>query len=231
MSTFTLAGYRELINTLRGRGYTVRGFADAEPAASHLILRHDIDVGLGPAVAMAEVEAEMGITAAYFVMLRNPLYNPFAEREHLLRLCGFGHEVGLHFDAALYDDLEAAAARECHMLEEILEASVSTISFHRPTPALRNNPTDLAGRRHTYQPRLFSEMGYCSDSRGGWHHGEPLAHEAVAAGCALQLLTHPVWWSGAGERVTERLDGIVEARADAFRRHLKGEIETYRREQ
>jgi hypothetical protein len=229
MSDFTLANYRNLVDALRERGYAVRSFADAEPAAQHLILRHDIDVDLDPAVAMAEAEAEMGVAAAYFVMLRNPLYNPFAERERLMRLLALGHEVGLHLDAALYNDVEPAAVRECGMLEEILGAPVSTISFHRPAEVLRDNPAELAGRRHTYQPRVFSRMGYCSDSRGAWRHGHPLEHEAVAVGRALQLLTHPVWWSGAGERVTERLDAIIDARAEAFRHHLEGQIETYRR--
>ncbi len=229
MSDFTLANYRNLVDALRERGYAVRSFADAEPAAQHLILRHDIDVDLDPAVAMAEAEAEMGVAAAYFVMLRNPLYNPFAERERLMRLLALGHEVGLHLDAALYNDVETAALRECDMLEEILGAPVSTISFHRPAEVLRDNPAELAGRRHTYQPRVFSRMGYCSDSRGAWRHGHPLEHEAVAVGRALQLLTHPVWWSGAGERVTERLDAIIDARAEAFRHHLEGQIETYRR--
>ena len=98
------------------------------------------------------------------------------------------------------------------------------------SPALRDNPAALAGRRHAYQPRTFSEMGYCSDSRGGWHHGHPLEHEAVVAGRALQLLTHPVWWSGPGAGVTGRLDAVIDARAEAFRRHLQGQIETYRRD-
>ncbi len=229
MSEFTLAGYAALVKALLARGYEVRGFADAEPAARHLILRHDIDVDLAPALAMAETEAEMGVAATYFVMLRNPLYNPFAERERLVRLRALGHEVGLHFDAALYDDLAAAAARECRMLEDILDAPVEIISFHRPAAALQGEPGGLAGRRHTYQPRLFRDMGYCSDSRGAWHHGHPLEHEAVAAGRALQLLTHPVWWAAAGTDVTTRIDSIINARAEAFRGHLEGQIETYRR--
>jgi len=207
----------------------VCGFADAEPAAQHLILRHDIDVALAPAVAMAEEEAEMGVAASYFVMLRNPLYNPFAEAEAILRLRALGHDVGLHFDAALYDDLTSAAARECGLLEDILQAPVATISFHRPAPALRDRPDNLAGRRHTYQPRVFSEMGYCSDSRGGWHHGHPLDQAAVAAERALQLLTHPVWWMDGGKRVTDRLDAIIDDRAEASRRYLEDQIETYRR--
>ena len=229
-SGFSLVQYRTLLSELQTRGYAVRSFAEAEPTLPHLILRHDIDVALEPAVAMAEEEAALGVSASYFVMLSNPLYNPIAEQAMLLRLRQLGHEVGLHFDAALYDGLEAAAARECRILEDILQTPVATISFHRPAPALRDNPAKLAGRRHTYQPRVFSEMGYCSDSRGGWYHGHPLEHDAVAAGRALQLLTHPVWWTGAGEQVTQRLDGIIDARAEAFRHHLASQIETYRRE-
>jgi hypothetical protein len=64
-------------------------------------------------------------------------------------------------------------------------------------------------------------MGYCSDSRGGWHHGEPLVHEAVAAGRALQLLTHPIWWDAdAEENPVSRLDRFMAARYD----HLEDEL-------
>lgn len=198
---FTLAGYRDLLEAFLERAYGVRSFADAEPSAPHLILRHDLDMSLEAALPIAEIEAELGVSSCYFVLLRTEMYNPFSAAgigalEHLHAL---GHEIGLHLDASLYgtgrEALERAAAKECAAFEEILATDVRTISFHRPPPELLDFVGTLAGRRHAYEPRFFSEIGYCSDSRGDWHHGHPLEHAAVAEGRALQLLTHPIWWA------------------------------------
>lgn len=214
------ASYADLIRTLTARGYAVRGFADAEPSARHLILRHDIDMSLEAALPIAEAEAEAGAAAVYFVLLRSTLYNPFTPENEaaLARIHALGHEIGLHFDAALYDagNLDAAAGRECAQLEGLLGRAVQTISFHRPHPSLLGRAAPLAGRCHAYQPRFFHDMGYCSDSRGAWHHGHPLDHPAIAEGRALQLLTHPIWWQDPPALPAPRLDALLRTKVDAL---------------
>lgn len=221
---FTTAAYAALVRAFLDRGYAVRGFADADPHARHLILRHDIDMSLEAAVPIAEAEAALGVTSIYFVLVRSELYNPFAPNSAaaLSRIGSLGHEIGLHFDAAPYTEatLEDAAARECAMLEAFMERPVHTISFHRPHAALLGREGLLAGRRHAYEPRFFRDMGYCSDSRGAWRHGHPLAHEAVSAGRALQLLTHPIWWQDPLASPVARLDKLLDARMHALDRAL-----------
>lgn len=214
---FTRAGYGALLDRFRELGYAAVSYAAADPTAHHLILRHDIDMSIQAALPLAEVEAERGMQAHYFVLLRTEMYNPWsaAGRRDLLRLAAFGHEVGLHFDASLYPDddaaVDAAVAHECATLEALLDGKVALVSFHRPVRHLQGREGMVGGRRHAYEPRFFSEMGYCSDSRGGWHHGHPLDHPAVKSGHALQLLTHPIWWSGEAE------DSVVVT-LDRFRR-------------
>ncbi|MGE4218185.1 MAG: hypothetical protein AB7G39_01960 [Alphaproteobacteria bacterium] len=188
------------MTALQERGYTVRSYADADPAARHLILRHDVDMSLAAALAMAETEHRLGVRAIYFVLLRSELYNPLSAQgtAAIRRLIDMGHGLGLHLDASLYaddaDQLETAARAEIDALEAVAATPVDAISFHRPAKALLGLARTLAGRPHAYHPRFFSEMGYCSDSRGAWHHGHPLDHPAVQEGRALQLLTHPIWW-------------------------------------
>ena len=228
---FSAAGYRALVRALLARGYTVHGFAEAEPAARHLILRHDIDMSIEAATLIAETEAELGVAAIYFVLVRSELYNPFAPSglEALARIAALGHEIGLHFDAALYSEtaLEEAAARECAVLEAFTQRPVRTISFHRPHSSLLGRAGALAGRRHAYEPRFFSDMGYSSDSRGGWRHGHPLTHDAVTAGRALQLLTHPIWWQGPPAPPDVRLDDLLDARLDALDRALAANCDVH----
>jgi hypothetical protein len=231
---FSPPSYRALIDTFRARDYELRDFFSVEPGSRHLILRHDIDVSLDAALELAELEAVLGARASYFVLLRCELYNPFGAvgRSQLRRLRALGHEVGLHFDAALVEGgveaFDIAATEECAMLEGLIGAPVRVISFHRPAPALLGLERALAGRAHAYEPRFFRAIGYCSDSRGAFHHGHPLDHPAVAAGRALQLLTHPIWWCGPkGRDVTERLDRFVAERATRLRASLATMIESY----
>lgn len=213
MTEFSLAGYGALLSEFLDRGYGIRTFENADPEAAHLILRHDIDLSLEAAVPVAEIEAAAGHSATYFVLLRGDFYNPLSGSgmKILRRLIELGHEIGLHLDPSLYADedaaLDAAAESECAVLESALDRPVGTISFHRPAGRLQGFAGRLGGRRHAYEPRYFSEMGYCSDSRGAWRHGPPLEHTAVAAGRALQLLTHPIWWQRLeGESVQQTLE-------------------------
>lgn len=231
---FTTAGYAALLTAFRERGYEARGYDAAEPHRRHLILRHDLDMSIEAALPIAAIEAEARVKATYFVLLRSEMYNvqSAASVRALASIAGQGHDIGLHHDASLYADdddaLQQAAAAECAMLELVLQRPITMISFHRPAPRLQGYAGRLAGRRHAYEPRFFSDMGYCSDSRGAWHHGHPLDHPAVAAGHALQLLTHPIWWQdAAASPVQEKLDRFAHARYLMLRAELGRNCQTY----
>lgn len=216
MTDFSPIGYAGLLAAFRAQGYAAVDFAAVDPGARHLVLRHDIDVWPGYALPLAEAEAAAGMPAHYFVLVGSDLYNPAAQphRSLLRRLIALGHRVGLHFDITVHGadaDLDVAAASECRWLEDIAGAAVTMISFHRPAKEWLGNPRTLASRPHTYQPEYFRTIGYCSDSRGAWQSGHPLETEAVRRGRALQLLTHPVWWQGAGG-VVASLDAYLARR-------------------
>lgn len=215
-------------------GYGVVDYVDADPQRPHLILRHDVDVSLEHALAMARCEADLSLRSTYFVLLRSPLYNPMDGRsEAILReIQALGHAVGLHFDATLYPDadiLSSAVEKECAILESLIDAPVSVVSFHRPARHLFDYKDTLGGRIHAYQPRYFTEMGYCSDSRGAWYHGAPLDHPVIAAKKAMQLVTHPIWWDATpGHTVQQKLTQLVARRDRAYREALAENITPYR---
>jgi len=215
---FTPAGYHKLISAILAKGYEIRSFADVQAARPDLILRHDIDQSLNAAARLAALEAEEGWRASYFVLMRSELYNPFSSAavQALEKISAAGHEIGLHLDAALYGNdaeaIEKAARRECAMLESITGQKIATISLHRPAANLIPCEKNFAGRSNTYEPRFFNEIGYCSDSRGGWYHGHPLEHESLRTGRALQLLTHAIWWMGEPAPPEEKLTTYLDER-------------------
>jgi len=202
-SSFTLQGYESLIGCLRKRGYTVRHYDELEPDRADLILRHDVDFCLERAIQLGEREAELGVQATYFVLLTGEFYNCFsaAGRRLVRELRTLGHVVGLHCDPSLYsgdpDSLDRGVASEAGLLEDMLGEPVRLVSFHRPNrvaPHLLGNARQFGGREHTYLPKYFRDVDYCSDSGGGWAYGHPLERASVREGKALHLLTHPIWW-------------------------------------
>lgn len=234
---FTREGYEVLLDGFVERGYQARSYAAACASEADLILRHDIDQSLDAALPIAEIESSRGWSATYFVLLQTEMYNPFSSSSEaaLHRLLELGHDIGLHIDASLHDAdhgaLESAATRECAILALILDRPVTMISFHRPSETLLGLDRPIAGREHTYLPRYFQTIGYCSDSRGQWGHGSPFDQPAVVGRRALQLLTHPIWWRGpAAMDPKQKLDRLVEERASVLRVELDTNTDFYRRE-
>lgn len=224
LSSFCLQGYTALIHEFLRKGYVVTDYADVDPAARHLVLRHDVDMDLERALTLAEREAAIGVSSNYYVLLRTEMYNVFSSRatDLLRQILALGHKVGLHFDASLYaparDVLESAAAQECGILEQLIGRKIETITFHRPAPMLQGLSGLFAGRLHGYDPRFFSEIGYCSDSEGRWRFGHPLNNEAVKSERAIQLVTHPIWWCASeDEQVIPKLQRFLRDRSEALK--------------
>ncbi len=216
MQNFTPEAYSDIVASLLRKGYEIKGYNDAQPDQPHLILRHDVDFDLDTAVRMAELESANGWTAHYFALVRSEFYNLFSKNSStaLLRLCALGHTVGLHFDAQNYplgsEDVDRGLAEEFSLIEQIAKRSIDVFSLHRPQPDVLNGDLSMEGRVNTYAPRYTEEMGYCSDSRGGWHHGYPLDDSAVRASRGLQLLTHPIWWMESRDSPQKTLESVLD---------------------
>ena len=192
---FDLAHYRELVEAARAGGYRF-AFFDRDPAAGDLLLRHDVDLSLAAAVRLAELEAEAGVAATYFVMTESVFYN-LASREGeaaLVRLRALGHRVGLH---AVYPRAE---------LDERFDR---VVAWHNPEAEFMS--VSLDGAANAMEPRFFVRGQYRSDSNQSWREGCP--HEALARGDFewLQLLTHPEIWVYPGATMRETMLAMLDA--------------------
>lgn len=213
---FSLDAYRSIIQALSASGCHFRTFHDFDPAEHHVVMRHDIDMDIETALPMAELEAELAVPGTYFILTRSELYSPFSARNRraMERLLASGHEIGLHFDVSLHpdagiDELDELCAQECDTLGRAIDQPVTIVSFHRPAAGLIGLDRPIGGRAHAYQPRYFSQMAYRSDSRGRWNPLSPLERSPQDPP-AMQLLTHPIWWTGPeDESVVERLERLL----------------------
>jgi len=191
---FDLAHYRELLHAAKAGGYRF-AFFERAPEPGTLLLRHDVDLSLDAALAVAELEAEAGATATYFLMTRSEFYNLNAPSgEHAIeRLRGLGHRVGLH---AVWPDVDRD------------ERFDSVLAWHNPDPEFVNDPVD--GLVNVMSPPWFDREHYRSDSNQHWRSGDPTEELAAREFEWLQLLTHPEIWVYPGTRMGETMRAMLE---------------------
>ena len=194
---FDLAHYRAL---LEAGDYTWAAF-DHEPRAGDLFLRHDVDLSLDAALAIARIEQELGARATYFLMTESRFYNldSHAGRDAIAELRDLGHAVGLH---AVYPNAQLDARFD------------PVIAWHNPDPEYMSAPID--GAINVMQPPWFTKGRYRSDSNAHWREGCP--HDELAAGAFewLQLLVHPEIWVYEGSTMREAMESMLDAKRDEW---------------
>jgi hypothetical protein len=227
---FSLDHYEDILRMAVDLGYVFRSFLDESIGPEGVILlRHDIDISMERALAMAELEAVYGIRSTFFFLPDCPLYGPFepAHQESLRTIAELGHWLGLHLNAPQDADLQALCDIWYRRMREILPV-IPVVSFHRPKLPLVGV---LRGFTCTYEERFFKHIRYISDSSKEWRDGCICEHFQTVSGAALpslQLLTHPVWWPRSAEMsFSETRAAIVAKRVDECDEFLR-EMDPFR---
>ncbi|MFA6111796.1 MAG: hypothetical protein WDA75_23790 [Candidatus Latescibacterota bacterium] len=229
------AAFREVLATAREGGYRFARFNEVDRDGRLLLLRHDVDVDLYYADRLSAVEQECGAVSTYFVMLHNPLYNPWSREGHavLREIVTRGQAVGLHFDPRFYGPDEALPLpvliplieSELEILSAIAGVPVDLVSFHQPLPRLLNAPLPSARFRSTYAPEFTAGMRYIADSAGRWREESILELLRRGTTDRIQFLSHPVLWlSSGGATLQERLEVAVGRRQQAVRAELAAAV-------
>jgi hypothetical protein len=196
---FRYAGLRAFLERARDEVGVLRLCDWAGQAG--LVLRHDVDLDLWPAHRLAQLEREVGVRSSFFVAVSLRTYNPAAEenRRILREMAGWGFEIGLHFDASAAEaggaDLAQACRREADWLSEIVGRPVTSMSLHNPS-ASGSFPL-VEGFRNAYDPVLFTQNIYLSDSRMVFRR-DPEEMIELARHASVQLLLHPMHFSESG---------------------------------
>ena len=201
---FSPEGYAALLQCAVESGYQFVTFSMAEMAAKspgrHCLLRHDVDVSLAYALAMAEVEAERGIASTYFVMLRSGAYNLLSRAgSGLLReIVALGHEIGVHFDAGhslVSDDrLVDLVREEARIVGDVASSEIHAVSFHQPSQQILDGQIVVPGLINSYNRAQLERWHYVSDSNRRWRAESAARLLREATHDKIQLLVHPIWW-------------------------------------
>ena len=217
----TLGSYPDFLRTLLDRDYNFIFFHDLSRSEGQVILRHDIDFDIGAALEMARTEAATGVKATYFFLLSNESYNPLSRenQDRIAEIRSLGHRVSLHFDPTVYDDFVGGLERERDCFAAMLGSEVDIVSLHRPSPYFLEHDAPIAGCDHTYRSRYFRDIKYVSDSGGTFSYGHPFETEAFREGKSLQLLIHPIWWTGEGADQHDKLKSFYARNKEQLKKH------------
>jgi hypothetical protein len=216
---FTEASYRTILKTAGDR-YVFEPFGTSA-SGPHVLWRHDVDYSVHRALALARIEAEMGLQATYFLSLHADLYNVLEPAVHARarEIAALGHWIGLHFDAGFSADgsLDDRAAWEAHVLAETLEVPVRAVSLHNPSVS---GTDDLDAERlgvllHAGARSLRDRYAYVSDANGYWRHERLPALLRAGSHERLHVLTHPEMWQAEAMSPRDRILRCIEGRSRA----------------
>jgi hypothetical protein len=199
-----------MLDHIRRGGRPITPFCSA-PSGPCVILRHDIDFSIGKAFEMATIDCEAGARSTFFVLLTAPYYNALSARnlQLLRRIAAMGHEIGLHYDSSIVEDLESAeqssrVASLARCLEEQLGLPVMSVAQHKPARA-RVRPV-VPGFVDVRSDGFCREMAYLSDSR--MKFGTDDVYAFLDSHPRVQLAIHPIWWNGAPRTREEILESV-----------------------
>ena len=202
---FSLEHYRELLRAVTAGGYRFAGF-DRAPEPGVIILRHDVDLSLEGALAVAEAEAAEGAWSTWFLMTRSVFYNlaSWEGERAIARLRELGHRVA-HHGVWPHVDLD--------------DRFDPVVAWHNPDPEYIQAP--IPGAVNVMEAPFFDPEHYRSDSNQHWRHGCPHAELERGAFEWLQLLTHPEIWAFDGATMRESMESMLDADRTARLEHLR----------
>lgn len=200
---FTYKAYAKLINKLKSNEYVISDYESCDCYEKSVILRHDIDYSVDKALDFARVEHDLNVKSTYFVLVSSPFYNIVSNDtiSKLKEIQSFGHDIGLHFDEANYNDnyykksggIKNVIFKEIDILKNVLDMDIKSISMHRPSKDTLDADYDLSPYINSYGKHYFNDFKYVSDSRRRWR--EDVNHIIECNEYKkLHILTHAFWY-------------------------------------
>ena len=203
INKFNIEEYIALIKFIKKSNLKISNFNSHLISGRKIILRHDIDFCPERALQIANLEKKLSVYSTYFFLINTDFYNlQFENNKKILNeILNLGHDIGLHFDASLYDssdDLHKGCRKEVQVLESIINKKINIVSFHRPSKKILNMNDKIGDLKHTYMNKFVKDIFYCSDSQGLWRFESPIdiVNENIKnENFVLHLLLHPIWWT------------------------------------
>jgi len=221
---FLISNYKTLL-LLASKKYSFR-FFDDEFANRSILLRHDLEFSVPIALKMAQIEADHGIKATYFVQLHSEFYNTLekANIKAIQEVEKLGHQIGLHFDSHFWnieseEQLEEFITKDKDILEQYLGAKTKAFSFHNNTDfTLSCRKEKYAGLLNVYSDYFRNHYAYNADSLGYWRYERLEDRLKEAKEDALQILIHDGMWQEEVLPPRRRVFKVIDKNAERLKK-------------
>lgn len=202
---FSLDHYRSMVKRITETHRTL-SFRDAYILGREImdidkfvLMRHDVEFSLTGALALAEIDHSLGVQSTFFLLCTSD-YNIFEESgaKIVSRILELGHDIGLHYDMALFEEIGVDPAQAARKMIALMEAFWNTrifaMSSHLP---MRSGLTfGIDGLVDVYESLYLKEIKYISDSAQKWREG--VVTSILDKYPKIHLLTHEYTWSEEG---------------------------------
>tara|TARA_Y200000002_G_scaffold383190_1_gene403884 strand:+ start:1863 stop:2621 length:759 start_codon:yes stop_codon:yes gene_type:complete len=226
---FTEKNYKRLLYKIKNKTIF---FHEIDTINKFTLWRHDVDLSVHRAYALAKIEKSLNIRATYFLLFGSNFYNIFDKeiKNLIYKIKSLGHQFGLHFDSTQYNinkkkDLEKYLSFEKNILEDLFQIKIKTFSYHNPSEKILSYDNfKYAKMINAYAKYFKKNVKYCSDSDGYWRH-KRLESFLDENHDKIQVLTHPGWWQkrvmAPFSRVKRCLNGREQATNNEYRNTFK----------
>lgn len=210
MKIFKISTYEDLIKSVE---LTLR-IKDYKNHRAGLILRHDVDFSLDLAFEFSRIEKRNSIVSTYYILLTSDLYNPLSitSQKIINTMINEGFEIGLHFDPTAYGDISDEELKmkffdEIRILEKAFNFKVESYSLHNPS--IHGKYPNYDGIINAYNPDIFSDKCYISDSMFSFRGKDPIEFIKKSENQRIQFLTHPGQYFNEGKISYEKMVNII----------------------
>ncbi|MEZ5919259.1 MAG: hypothetical protein R3D66_04950 [Alphaproteobacteria bacterium] len=230
-NNFTLAAYKEQIQTLLEAGYEPVQYDTSEQQhEKSVILRHDVAFSPSQALKMAKIEQELGAQSTFFFNFDSGFYtvNDETVQETIREIQAMGHKIGIQIkpededgNLLIDEDLVRHTEDQKNIFEATLGANVECVSFDvTKLTHIKKIPeqSQIAGMLNTYGHKFADRMdrsrGQAGNSNGMHLYGTSITDHVEQGTPHLHLLVYPDWVSDAPMLPYRRISALPEIRAN-----------------
>jgi len=234
-SDFRLYNYKKLLQ-LALENYRFTTFTNESfTKLKNIILRHDLEFSIPIALRMAEIEANLGIKATYFLQIQSEFYNPLdkGNNNSIKKIIEFGHDLGLHFDTHFWGintekELEKYIEIDKNIIETYFEVNIKALSFHNTNDFVLSCENEkYAGLSNMYSKKFKTKVGYCADSTGYWRYERLEERLREAKDEFLQILIHDGMWQDEVLPPRQRIFKVIDDRAAYLKRFYDSTLKKF----
>lgn len=206
---YSVSRYISFLEAIDSSRFSIHSFHDyAEGSLDSdrvsVFVRHDVDISLGRATMLAEIEKRMGVHSTFFFRLHAEKYDFEQAAPLIKKLSDEGFEIGLHYEtlSIAKGNHDKAIELLSHDIERLRKiAPVNVVAAHGQK-VYKNREIWEEVDKAALQVSSAYDMKYdlyLSDAGGkplSDKHGKYLFDRIYEAkpGQIVQVLIHPDWW-------------------------------------